>query len=65
MRRKTFDPTAGRRAREIREQPEIPQRILDPTDPRYGELVADTYRQPGSPRRVVDPTDPRCGKLAD
>lgn len=53
------DPTAGRRARMIREQPERDQPIADPTDPRYGE--------PGRPREqilIADPTDPRYGEPA-
>lgn len=35
------DPTAGTRACEIREHPEIPQPIHDPTDPRFGQVWPD------------------------
>ena len=34
----SFDPTAGERARQIREHPDAPMPILDPTDPRYGQF---------------------------
>jgi hypothetical protein len=53
------DPTAGRRARAIREDPGAPELIRDPTDPRCGELS-----DPGAPELIRDPTDPRCGELS-
>lgn len=34
------DPTAGERARQLRQDPAQPQPILDPTDPRYGTSLA-------------------------
>lgn len=37
------DPTAGTRACEIREHPEIPQPIHDPTNPRFGEVWPDGH----------------------
>lgn len=51
------DPTAGRRARQIREHPEVPQPVADPTDPRYGSVdEPDGW--------IQDPTDPRVGERA-
>ena len=62
MRRKSFDPTAGERARAIREHPGVPQPISDPMDPRSRKPGPDLHRHP---RRIVDPTDPRCGLSLD
>lgn len=55
----TPDPTAGRRARLIREQPDIPLPVTDPTDPRYGP-VEPSASEPD----IGDPTDPRFGEPA-
>lgn len=65
MRSPMLDPTAGKRAREIREHPGAPQRITDPTDPRYGELVPDTREQALDAQRVLDPTRPEYGTQPD
>lgn len=51
------DPTAGRRARMIREHPEVPQPITDPTDPRCGSIDV-----PREGVVIQDPTDPRNGE---
>ena len=64
MRQPTLDPTAGERAREIREHPGTPQRITDPADPRYRELISGGAEDADS-QRVLDPTDPKCGHLVD
>ncbi len=64
MRRPTFDPTAGKRAREIRAHPGTPQRITDPVDARYRELTSGAAEHADS-QRIFDPTDPRCGELVD
>jgi hypothetical protein len=53
----TTDPTAGRRARDIRRDPTTPQPILDPTDPRYGPLQPD----PATPPLNLDTTHTRRG----
>jgi len=51
------DPTAGRTAQRVRERPDIPRPLTDPTDPRSGEapprdegLVIDdpTSSEPGA-----------------
>jgi hypothetical protein len=42
MRPPIFDPTAGESAREARRRPDLPRRILDPTDPRCGEWLHET-----------------------
>jgi hypothetical protein len=60
MTKKPPDSTAGRTARQIREHPNDPRRILDPTDPRQGTLLSDAREQAGA-ARIVDPTDPRVG----
>lgn len=39
-----IDPTAGERARRLKLHPEVPQPVLDPTDPRYG--LPSTAAQP-------------------
>ena len=63
MRPATLDPTAGERARAIRERPVALLPILDPTDPRYRELrLAGEDPATDDTRRIVDPTDPDCGK---
>ena len=64
MRRPTFDPTAGERAREIRAHPRTPQPITDPVDPRCGELISGAAEHAES-QRIFDPTDPKCGQLVD
>jgi hypothetical protein len=46
MRRENLDPTAGARARAIRERPEVPQRIVDATDPRYGQPLTGPVPAP-------------------
>lgn len=46
MRRENLDPTAGARARAIREHPGVPQHIPDPTDPRYSQLLTDPVPAP-------------------
>lgn len=61
MTEQPFDPTAGRTARQIREHPNDPRRILDPTDPQSGKFLPDTREQADAPR-IVDPTDPRIGR---
>jgi hypothetical protein len=61
MRPPTMDPTAGERARRIHADPDIPQRISDPTDTRWGGLDADDAAPAGPVPRIVDPTDPDCG----
>ncbi len=61
MRPRTFDPTAGERARAIQEHPETPQPILDPTDPGCGAPAHGPAGGPERPQRILDPTDPECG----
>jgi hypothetical protein len=60
MRPETFDSMAGERARQIREHPGVPQRILDPTDPRYGKISPESRDRDADP--TLDPTDPRYRK---
>jgi len=60
--RQTFDPTAGRTARQIQEHPSDPRRIMDPTDSRYGEFQPESNEHGGNPPRIEDPTDPRAGQ---
>ena len=55
-----MDPTAGRRAEEIRLYPEGRPPILDPTDPRC-ERPVGVVAHATRPRLIVDPTDPRSG----
>ena len=62
MRPLTLDPTAGRRARTMRERPGAVEPIPDPTDPRYGKFPRDAGRDAGGPRRIFDPTHPDCGE---
>jgi hypothetical protein len=64
MRRPTFDPTAGERARAIRARPGAPQLILDPTHPRYRELRLAGEGLASDARRILDPTDSKRGELA-
>jgi hypothetical protein len=51
------DPTAGRRARLVREHPDAPLPVSDPTDPRIG-----TIPEPSPAITRQDPTDPRYGE---
>ena len=62
MRPPMLDPTAGQRARTIRERPGVPQPILDPTDPRYRKLSLAHGDLAAESRSVFDPTDPECGQ---
>lgn len=55
------DPTAGERARQIREVPEQPQVITDPTDPRYGTVEPVPRRRGGAEPAVDREVDPRVG----
>lgn len=64
MRSPALDPTAGERARRIREHPDTPPRISDPMDSRYGTVVAPTPTYASSAARIVDPTDPSCGETS-
>ena len=53
------DPTAGTRACEIREHPEIPQPIHDPTDPRFGEIWPNAQpQQETATKAATDSRDP-------
>jgi hypothetical protein len=52
------DPMAGTTARRIREHPNEPQPVVDPTDPRNGQMPG----RPTEHRLIVDPTDPRNGQ---
>jgi hypothetical protein len=52
MTRVTDDLTAGRRAQQIHETPDVALPIMDPTDPRYGQRPTDPAR-----RRQVEETD--------
>jgi hypothetical protein len=47
------DPTAGQSAQLKRLDPEVPQPILDPTDPRYGS--AEFTRAPERPAPTESP----------
>jgi hypothetical protein len=58
------DPTAGERARAICEHPEIPQPVVDPTDPNLGAVSPRSQGATGEARQIVDPTDPGCGARA-
>jgi hypothetical protein len=62
MRRATFDPTAGERARHIQENPRVSPPIVDPTDPRWGKLSPDDHAQVREATPVADPTDPEYGQ---
>jgi hypothetical protein len=59
-----FDVTAGERARRIRQHPDEPQFMPDPTDPRAERPLTAEPGTPEIPRSVVDPTDPRNGGAA-
>jgi len=61
MRSTALDLTAGKRAREIRESPEVAQQILDPTDSRWGGMLDDGDGY-GRARPIFDPTDPQSGR---
>ncbi len=61
MRPHTLDPTAGERARNIQQHPEVPQHLEDPTDRRCGEFVPRATEHASGPGVIVDPTDPACG----
>lgn len=54
----TLDPTAGERARLVRELPDVPLPILDPTAGEHARLIREL---PEVPVAILDPTDPRCG----
>jgi hypothetical protein len=58
-----FDVTAGERARRIRQHPDEPEFVPDPTDPRAEEPTVEPGRT-DTPRRIADPTDPRNGQAA-
>ena len=60
MRPANLDPTAGETARAVREQPEAPRPISDPTDRRYGGLTHENREDAGD-QQVSDPTDPEYG----
>ena len=52
------DPTAGQTAQLKRVHPEVPQPILDPTDPRYGAAaIGVTLQENEAPRWA--PVPPR------
>jgi hypothetical protein len=53
-----LDPTAGKRARQIRRDQGTPQRIIDPTDPRCAAASPADFA--GTPKLILDPTNPRC-----
>jgi hypothetical protein len=59
-----FDVTAGERARRIREHPDQPEFLPDPTDPRAEELFSADPQSLEVPRLIADPTDPRNGETA-
>lgn len=54
------DPTAGERARRIRERPAAAEPILDPTDRRYGHTL-DQSAADAEAAHISDPTDPEYG----
>jgi hypothetical protein len=58
------DPTAGRSAQAILEDPGAPRAIRDPTDPRYGKVSPGRDGRVGDAARVLDPTDPEYGAAA-
>ncbi|MBV9535565.1 MAG: hypothetical protein JO321_09160 [Solirubrobacterales bacterium] len=58
------DPTAGTRACEIREHPEVPQPIHDPTDPRFGEVLSGAREHGGATELASDATDPLYGQTS-
>jgi hypothetical protein len=51
------DPTAGRTAQAIRNHPEIPRPLTDPTDPRLRDVPDASEEMP-----MEDPTDPRLSE---
>jgi hypothetical protein len=59
-----FDVTAGERARRIRQHPDQPEFMPDPTDPRAERPLTAAPGGPEIPRLIVDPTDPRNGAAA-
>lgn len=59
MPQQSSDPTAGRRARLIGEQRDVPLLVIDPTDPRYGDPQAAQ-----ATATIEDPTDTRWGEAA-
>jgi len=61
MRPELFDPTAGVRARAIREHREDPHTITDPT---AGERARQIHQR-GQVSSITDPTDPRAGQARD
>jgi hypothetical protein len=64
MQSPTFDPTAGERARALRDHPEDAGRNPDPTDPHWGEPPGDGREHTSGPHEIFDPTNPECGKPA-
>jgi hypothetical protein len=61
MKAAILDPTAGVRARSIREIPWARRQIVDPTDPCYGTLSPDVREDVARVGRIVDPTDAEYG----
>jgi hypothetical protein len=61
MRPESFDPTAGARARAIREQRWDSHTISDAT---AGERARQIHRR-GQVASITDPTDPRVGQARD
>ncbi len=59
------DVTAGIRAREIREHPDIPHPIFDPTDAHFGEVPPDARQRASAREPAVDATDPLYGQTLD
>jgi hypothetical protein len=67
-----FDVMAGERARRIRQRPDEPEFIPDPTDPRAERPLTAEPQHPETKKpepppadpRIVDPTDPRNGDAA-
>jgi hypothetical protein len=50
------DPTAGQRAQRAKFHPELPQPILDPTDPRCGASEPASEIRPSEPEAVEEPS---------
>lgn len=61
MRPQNFDPTAGERARAIREGREVREPITDPTAGERARAIGTGAETPC----IVDPTDPRYGQPVD
>jgi hypothetical protein len=59
-----FDVIAGERARRIRQHPDEPQFIPDPTDPRAEKPSPVEPGHPETAPPIADPTDPRNGDAA-